>query len=104
LTNEKPRAEPDRHRADETGACLDIRVVPRSPRTRVDGMRGSAILIRLAAAPVDGAANEALIALLSDALDLPRRNIRIVSGETSRDKRVQIEGCDRATATARLLG
>jgi len=83
---------------------LDIRVIPRAPRTRVDGMRGGAVLIRLAAPPVDGAANDALVAFLSEVLALPRRNIQIVSGENSRDKRVQIEGLDEATARARLLG
>ena len=82
---------------------IDIRVIPRAPRTRVDGTRGGALLIRLAAPPVDGAANEALIAFLSDALALPRRNIRIVSGDNSRDKRVAIEGVDNLTARTRLL-
>jgi len=58
----------------------------------VDGLRGDAVLIRLAAPPVEGAANEALIAFLSEALGVPRRSIAIVSGEKSRDKRVRIEG------------
>jgi len=79
-------------------------VIPRAPWTRVDGTRGGALLIRLAAPPVDGAANEALIAFLSEALALPRRNIRIVSGEKSRDKRVAIAGIDEAAARTRLLG
>ena len=78
-------------------------MIPRAPRTCVDGTRGGAILIRLAAPPVDGAANDALVAFLSEALALPRRNIRIVSGERSRDKRVQIEGLDEAEARTRLL-
>jgi uncharacterized protein (TIGR00251 family) len=79
-------------------------VIPRAPWTRVDGTRGGAILIRLAAPPVDGAANDALIAFLAEALVLPRRNISIVSGEKSRDKRVRIEGIDDPTARTRLLG
>jgi uncharacterized protein len=66
-------------------------------------MRGGAVLIRLAAPPVEGVANDALIAFLSDALDLPRRNITIVSGEKSRDKRVRIDGLDAGEARARLL-
>lgn len=77
--------------------------MPRSPRTAVDGMRGAAILVRLAAPPVDGAANDALIAFLSAALDVPRRQITIVSGERSRDKRVRIAGIETAAATSRLL-
>ncbi|HET7696402.1 MAG TPA: DUF167 domain-containing protein [Vicinamibacterales bacterium] len=84
-------------------AVLAIRVIPRSPRTRVDGRRGDAILIRLNAPPVDGAANDALVAFLSDALAVPRRSIAIVSGLTSRDKRVRVEGMDTDTAIARLL-
>jgi hypothetical protein len=73
---------------------IAVRVIPRSPRTRIDGMRGGAFLVRLAAPPVEGAANAALIAFLAEHLDLPHRSIRIVSGETSRDKRVAISGLD----------
>ena len=59
--------------------------------------------MRLAAPPVDGAANEALIAFLSEALDVPRRDLTLVSGERSRDKRVRVEGLDQGTALTRLL-
>jgi uncharacterized protein YggU (UPF0235/DUF167 family) len=55
-------------------------------------MRGDAFLVRLAAPPVEGAANDALIALLAAQLNLPRRNIRILSGDRSRDKIVGITG------------
>jgi uncharacterized protein (TIGR00251 family) len=78
-------------------------VIPRAPRTKVDGERAGAILIRLAAPPVDGAANAALIAFLAEALGLPRRNVTLISGETSRDKRVQIAGVSEADARAALL-
>ena len=87
-----------------SSAVLDIRVIPRAPRTLVDGTRGGAILIRLAAPPVDGAANDALIAFLAEALAVPRRNISLVSGGKSRDKRVAVDGLDGAAARARLLG
>jgi uncharacterized protein (TIGR00251 family) len=82
---------------------LSIRVVPRAPRTRVDGERGGAILIRLAAPPVEGAANDALVAFLADTLRVPRRDVTIVAGEKSRDKRVQISGLDETAIRARLL-
>jgi uncharacterized protein YggU (UPF0235/DUF167 family) len=82
---------------------LDIRVIPRAPRTRVDGERGGAILIRLAAPPVDGAANDALIAFVADALDLPRRNITLLAGVKSRNKRVAVEGITLEDARRRLL-
>jgi uncharacterized protein YggU (UPF0235/DUF167 family) len=67
-------------------------------------MRDGALLIRLAAAPVDGAANAELIELLARALDTPKRNITIVGGERSRSKRVRIAGMDATTVLARLTG
>jgi hypothetical protein len=82
---------------------LNVRVIPRAPRTRVDGERGGAILVRLAAPPVDGAANDALIAFLAEALGLPRRAITLVGGDKSRDKRVSIEGLTLDQARTRLL-
>ena len=82
---------------------LRVRVIPRAPRTRVDGERNGAVLIRLAAPPVDNAANDALIAFLADTLGLPRRSITIVGGEKSRDKRVAIAGLTPDQARARLL-
>ncbi|MGH9411259.1 MAG: DUF167 domain-containing protein [Vicinamibacterales bacterium] len=94
-----------KRRADNSGptAAFDVRVIPRAPQTRVDGLRGGALLIRLSSPPVDGAANDALIAFLAEALQLPRRSVRIVSGSKSRDKRVAIDGVDRGAALARLL-
>ena len=83
---------------------LNLRVVPRASKAGVAGTRDGAVLIRLSAAPVEGAANAELIALLSDLLDIPKRNITIVSGETARSKRVRIDGIDETTALARLLG
>jgi len=82
---------------------LKVRVIPRAPRTRVDGERNGAVLIRVAAPPVGGAANEVLVAFLSDVLGVPRRDITIASGGTSRDKRVKIDGLDEATVRQRLL-
>lgn len=71
---------------------IDVRVVPRAGRTGFDGERDGRLIVRLTAAPVAGAANTALIVFLADALRLPRRNLRIVAGERSRNKRVAIEG------------
>jgi uncharacterized protein YggU (UPF0235/DUF167 family) len=52
---------------------------------------------------VDGAANAALVAYVAERLGLPRSRVTIVAGEKSRDKRVQIEGVDEASARAKLL-
>lgn len=75
-----------------SAALLDVRVVPRAGRSGVAGLRDGALLVRLAAAPVDGAANAELIAVLAGALHLPKRSIQIVSGDRSRSKRVRVEG------------
>ncbi len=82
---------------------LAIRVIPRASKTGVAGTRGDAVLVRLAAAPVDGAANAELIDTLARALDLPRRALTIITGATSRAKRVRIDGLTREDALRRLL-
>jgi uncharacterized protein (TIGR00251 family) len=74
------------------GVIVDVRVIPRAARSAIAGTRHDAVLVRLKAPPVDGAANAELIRLLADLLGLPQRNIRIVSGERSRGKRVRISG------------
>jgi uncharacterized protein (TIGR00251 family) len=81
---------------------LTVRVVPRASKAGVAGLRDSAVLVRIAAAPVDGAANAELIETLARALDLPRRAVRIISGATSRTKRVQVDGLSRDEALRRL--
>jgi uncharacterized protein len=80
-----------------------VRVIPRAGRSEVAGVRDGAVLVRLAAAPVDGAANAELIDLLSRILKVPRRDIAIVSGDKSRTKRVRVAAMDPATVTARLI-
>jgi uncharacterized protein len=82
---------------------LDIRVIPRAGRTGFGGLRGGALLVRLASAPVDGAANDELIALIAKALRIPKRDITIVSGERARSKRIRIAGIDREQALAKLV-
>ena len=84
------------------GVTVRIRVIPRAGRTGIAGTRADALLVRLAAAPVDGAANDALIALLSELFDRPKRDITLVSGHTSRDKRVAFAGLTEADIAARL--
>ncbi len=71
---------------------LEVRVVPRAKKTEFAGTRDGALVIRVAAPPVEGAANDAIVDLLADRLQIPRRHIRIVSGERSRRKRIEIAG------------
>jgi len=79
---------------------LTIRVIPRARKSQVDGIRGDAWVVRLQAPPVEGAANDELIAVLARALGVPRRDVTIVSGDRSRDKRVS--SLDSAAAQERL--
>jgi uncharacterized protein len=81
---------------------LDIRVIPRAKRSAVAGTRGDAWLVRLQAPPVDGAANEELMTLLAEVLGVSKRAVSIVSGETSRQKRVQVIGIGAEAAYERL--
>ena len=85
-----------------TGIELDVRVIPRAKKSSLGGVRDGAVVIRLAAPPVENAANEALVSLLSDILHVPRRAIRIVSGERARHKRVAIDGLARDLAKTHL--
>ena len=82
---------------------LDIRVIPRSPRNVVDGIRDGRVIVRVTSPPVEGAANDAVISTLAAALDLPRRSVRIVSGATGRNKTVEISDLDAAAVRARLV-
>jgi uncharacterized protein (TIGR00251 family) len=82
---------------------LEIRVMPRAGRSGFGGWREGVLIVKLAAAPVDGAANDELIALLAKTLHVPKRDITILSGERSRNKRVRIAGIEQAQALAKLI-
>ena len=89
--------------SDAPGGCLlSIRVTPRAGRTAIAGIREGQLVVRLAAAPVDGAANEALVEAIAAALRIPRRNVSIASGERGRSKRVLVAGRSAADVTAAL--
>jgi uncharacterized protein (TIGR00251 family) len=74
------------------GVHIDVRVIPRAGKAGIAGTRHGALLVRLNAAPVDGAANAELIEVLSDALGVPKRRVTLESGERSRSKRVRVVG------------
>jgi hypothetical protein len=74
---------------------LDVRVIPRARKTEYAGFRDDVLVIRVAAPPVEGAANDALIAFFSAALHVPRRSVRILTGARGRQKRVAIDGVTR---------
>lgn len=74
------------------GVVIDVRVVPRSSTARVIGLVEGVLKVKLTAPPVDGAANKELIKLLSSYFQVRKRSVRILRGESSKNKRVAIEG------------
>jgi uncharacterized protein (TIGR00251 family) len=79
-----------------------VRVSPGATRSRVVGRYGDAWKVRVAAPPVDGRANDALVRLLADALAVSRESVRLVSGAGGRDKIVELTGIDRSNVERRL--
>jgi uncharacterized protein (TIGR00251 family) len=84
------------------GIVIDVRVIPRASRSGVAGTRGNALLVRLNAPPIDGAANAELTEVIAKVLQVPTRAVSIISGERSRQKRVRVSGIDIVTASSRL--
>ena len=83
-------------------AYLQVRVIPRASRAAVACDASGALRVHLIAAPVDGAANRALLALLADWLELPKRALTLTRGERGRDKVVCVEGDTQAEIEARV--
>jgi len=69
---------------------ISVKVIPRAHRDEVVEMLGDVLKVRLRAPPVDGAANEALIKLLSEHFSVKKSRVRIISGQTARLKIVEI--------------
>jgi hypothetical protein len=84
------------------GVRLRVRVKPRASKDAIVGEQKGALVVRLAAPPVDGAANEALARFLGLALGVPPSAVRIVKGEAARLKLVAIAGLDAKAARERL--
>jgi uncharacterized protein len=89
-------------RETDTGLVLRVRVQPRASRNALGGEREGALVVRLTAPPVEGAANEALARFLGKALGVAPSAIRVVSGATGRNKVVSVAGMGAAAARERL--
>lgn len=88
----------------EDGVTFAVRVVPRASRNEIVGIHGDALKIRLTAPPVEGRANEALIAFLAKRLDVRKSQVDIVAGATSRRKTIRVVGLWPQEVGERLLG
>ncbi len=84
------------------GIRLALRVQPRAGRTRVVGLHGEALKVQVAAAPVDGAANAAVVALIAEWLGVPRRSVAIIQGDGGRDKVVEVTADDPTALAERV--
>ncbi len=85
------------------GVRITVRVQPRASRAGVEGVHGGAWRVRVQAPPVEGAANDAVCDLLAEALHVPRRQIRLVSGASGRMKVIEVDGLTVEIVRSRLI-
>jgi len=90
--------------ADDTGVTLRLHIQPGAKHTEVVGPHGEALKIRLAAPPVDGKANARLLAFLAKRLGVAKAAVSLLSGDSSRAKRIRIDGVAAALVQIRLGG
>jgi len=86
------------------GVMLTLKVTPRAKRTEVAGFDPDWIRLRIQAPPVDGKANEAIIAFFSESFKIHRRAVEIATGDTSRLKRIKLQGVTEAAVRTWVAG
>ncbi|MEW6165581.1 MAG: DUF167 family protein [Pseudomonadota bacterium] len=91
-------------RADGDDVILTLHIQPGAKKTEVAGPHGDALKIRLAAPPVDGKANAALLAFVAEKVSVGRTAVELVSGQTARAKRVRVAGVTPQAVLAALAG
>lgn len=84
------------------GVVLDVKVVPNASCDKLDGILGDKLKIRLQAPPVEGKANKALVRFLAKSLNISKSDVVLLSGETSRTKRIMLRGISLDTAVKTL--
>ncbi len=89
------------YRKTPEGWLLTLHIQPGAKKSEVVGLHGDALKVRIASPPVDGKANEALLAFIADQLGLPKRAVQLVRGDTSRAKTVLVTASE--IDPARLL-
>jgi len=100
----RPKASPYTDRMAAPSTRLRVRVSPGARRGGVAGRVGEVWKLRVTAPAEGGRANEAVVRLLAEALDVPRRRVSLVSGHTARDKVVELDGVEAAEVERRLAG
>lgn len=84
------------------GTLVDLLVSPRASKSRVMGLHDERVKVQIAAPPVDGEANEEVVAFFSRALGLPRAQVALQSGATGKRKRLLVRGMTPLEVAARL--
>ena len=95
--------EPAFLRARPDGVYLSLKVQPRASKNEIGEVAGNELKVKVTAPPVDSAANEAVLRLLAEALDCPRKAVQLVRGATTRHKQVRVVGM-AVEEVARRLG
>ncbi len=90
-------------RSEAEAVVLSLHIQPGARKTEVVGLHGAALKVRLAAPPVDGKANQALIDFLAGRLGVSKQQVELIAGASSRAKRVRIHGMDAESVGKRLL-
>jgi uncharacterized protein (TIGR00251 family) len=90
-------------REEGAGVVLELLIQPRASRTRVVGEHDGRLKVQLAAPPVDGEANDALVEFLAGALGVRKADVTIARGETGRRKTVRVAGASAAVVARALL-
>ena len=88
----------------ERGFKLTLFIQPKASKNEIIGPHNGALKIKITAPPVDGKANAALVEFLSEILDIPKRQIEILKGQTGRNKSVEIFGLNENELRAKLGG
>ena len=86
----------------EDAVTFQARVIPRAKRSEIAGIMQGALKVRLAAPPVEGAANEALVKFLAERLGVRTRDVEILSGHTGRTKTIRVGGLSAEEVRRRL--
>jgi uncharacterized protein (TIGR00251 family) len=80
------------HRRDGEAITLELHIQPGAKHSEISGLHGDALKVRLAAPPIEGRANEALLRFIAEKFEVPLRNVKLVRGAQSRHKVVKITG------------
>jgi uncharacterized protein (TIGR00251 family) len=91
-------------RAQPDGIWLSIKLQPRASANEIGEVMGNELRIKVTAAPVDSAANEALVRFLAETLDCARNRVELVRGQTSRHKTVRLQGMTTKYVLERIGG